>query len=126
MKEVDLGMHIILNFYGCDSSKLNDYDFLKKTVDEILDKMKVSKIGEMNYKFEPVGLTYVIGIKESHISIHTWPERGEATIDIYTCGKESPLLGYEILVEKLKPKTVDAIFIDRRTMSIVFKKRETF
>ncbi len=123
MPVVDLGKHIILNFYGCEPEKLNDIDLIRSAVDEAITEMKVEKIGEMEYHFDPVGLTYVVGIKESHVSIHTWPETGEATIDIYTCGKESPRKGFLILKNLLKPKYIDIIYIDRREMKIIQKAR---
>ena len=38
------------------------------------------------HSFEPQGLTGIVLLAESHISIHTWPERGEAAVDVFTCG----------------------------------------
>jgi S-adenosylmethionine decarboxylase len=47
--------------------------------------------------FEPQGLTVVLTLSESHFSLHSWPEKGCAAIDVYTCGEGKP----KIVVEEL-------------------------
>lgn len=44
-------------------------------------------LGEQFHQFEPVGVTGLLLLAESHISVHTWPEEKFAAIDIFTCGK---------------------------------------
>jgi len=70
--------------------------------------------GEVFHKFSPHGVTGVVVVKESHISIHTWPEYGYASIDIFTCGNNSnPWKAYQYIVETLKPKRVQVIELKR-------------
>jgi S-adenosylmethionine decarboxylase proenzyme len=42
-------------------------------------------VGERFHQFEPVGVTGVVLLAESHLAIHTWPERGFVSIDLYVC-----------------------------------------
>lgn len=50
------------------------------------DIAKSSLLREVSFKFNPQGVTALALLAESHISIHTWPERGYAAVDIFTCG----------------------------------------
>lgn len=53
-------------------------------------------------KFVPQGVTVLSLLEESHISIHTWPEKGEAAVDIFTCGDAMPKIGCDIITNQLK------------------------
>ncbi|MBC2632273.1 adenosylmethionine decarboxylase, partial [Salmonella enterica subsp. enterica serovar Enteritidis] len=56
-------------------------------------------------QFEPQGATVLVLLSESHLSIHTYPERGFAAIDCYTCGETvDPQLAIDYLVSVLKPE----------------------
>jgi S-adenosylmethionine decarboxylase len=66
-------------------------------------------IGVTSHKFEPQGVTVLVLLAESHISIHSWPEFNYAAIDIFTCGKEmQPQAAVDYLVDRLKPEKVEA------------------
>jgi S-adenosylmethionine decarboxylase len=55
------------------------------------------------YKFDPQGVTSIAMLAESHISIHTWPEKNMAVCDVFTCGdKSTPEKGVEYMKEQLK------------------------
>lgn len=43
-------------------------------------------VGSLMHTFTPQGVTGVLLLEESHVSIHTWPEQGYAAVDFYTCG----------------------------------------
>jgi S-adenosylmethionine decarboxylase len=58
---------------------------LQKYLIKIAEKLGFSVIGEQSYKFTPIGVTSLIMLSESHISIHTWPEYSFGAIDILTC-----------------------------------------
>jgi S-adenosylmethionine decarboxylase len=60
-------------------------------------------------QFEPQGATVLVLLSESHISIHTYPERGFAALDCYTCGETvDPQLAIDFMVSVLKPEKVYA------------------
>jgi S-adenosylmethionine decarboxylase len=55
------------------------------------------------HKFDPQGVTCVAMLAESHISIHTWPEKGMAVCDVFTCGDSTePEKAVEYMQEQLK------------------------
>jgi len=66
--------------------KLNDLQFLKESMLEAADRCGATVVGESFIQFSPQGVTGVLVLSESHLSIHTYPEEGFAAIDCYTCG----------------------------------------
>ena len=77
-----LGRHIIVELHGVDPCLLDDLDRLREILIKAAVKAGASIIGEIFHKFSPHGVTGVIAVKESHISIHTWPEFGYAALDL--------------------------------------------
>ena len=59
------------------------------------------------------GVTAICLLSESHISIHTWPEKGEAAVDVFTCGDAEPKIACDIIIEQLHAKHYDLEFIQR-------------
>lgn len=81
-----MGRHVIAELWGCNSEKLNDMKFIEETfVDAAL--RAGAEIREVAFhKFAPHGVSGVVIISESHLTIHSFPEHGYASIDVYTCG----------------------------------------
>ena len=63
--------------------------------------------------FEPQGVTGVVVVEESHLSIHTWPEHGYAAVDFFTCGDAIPEMAHRVLSEGLRAERAEVIFVDR-------------
>ncbi len=98
-----IGYHYIIEASGCDPKVLTDANALKKIL------LEAAKAGEMDvrstyfYKFSPQGISGMVIVSESHISIHTWPEKGYAAIDVYTCDTNSkPEKTVNYILEKIK------------------------
>lgn len=82
-----LGKHLIIEFFHCDSTILND---LKTIERHLLTAVKLSGatiIQPFFHQFSPHGITGVVVVAESHFSVHTWPEYGYCALDIFTCGE---------------------------------------
>jgi S-adenosylmethionine decarboxylase len=62
---------------------------------------------------ENAGVTGVILLAESHITIHTWPEHGYAAVDLFLCGDCDPADGVPVLDEGFAPGTVQQTTIER-------------
>jgi spermidine synthase len=84
----NMGMHLVLDFNNVDVD-LDNYEFLNKTMREILAQTKVTIEGETHKKFHPQGVTILYLLSESHFSIHTWPEAKCCAIDFYHCGEKA-------------------------------------
>lgn len=98
---MEIGRHIILELYECDTKKLDDTDFLEKSLRAAALEMGATILSSNFHPFAPIGVSGVVLIKESHLTIHTWPEYGYAAIDIFTCGDMNMQLGVDFLKEHL-------------------------
>ncbi len=81
-----LGRHLLLELKSCNEELLDDLDFIRECLNEAAVRCGASVVGESFYHFSPRGVSGVVNIAESHISIHTWPEYGYAAVDVFTCG----------------------------------------
>jgi S-adenosylmethionine decarboxylase len=70
-------------------------------------------LGEESHKFSPQGFTGLLLLSESHISIHTYPERGYAAIDVFTCGGGRTQDAITFLKEALQPERVNHMVVRR-------------
>ena len=82
-----LGIHILLDLYGCDPGRLNDLEFLRQMSLEGVRRSGATIVGEHFKQFEPQGVSGVIIIAESHLSFHSWPEFSYIAMDYFTCGE---------------------------------------
>jgi S-adenosylmethionine decarboxylase len=112
---VVVGRHVYGNLYGCDPEVLRDEAALITIVKEAVNVANAILLSIGSYRFGPDGgLTVFAVVAESHISIHTWPEHGFATVDVYTCGDHTdPKAAFDYIASRLKPKRVEAFFGDR-------------
>lgn len=108
-----LGIHIIIELHGLERGLLDDAERLEEILTEATTKSGATVIGSVFHKFSPHGVTGVIGIKESHLSIHTWPEFGYAALDVFTCRAIDPQKIVDIIVDKLKPTHYTSMVISR-------------
>ena len=66
-----------------------------------------------HHAFKPQGATAVVVLAESHVSIHTWPEWGGATLDAYTCGAADPERLIDLVIEGLAPTNIRRATVPR-------------
>ncbi len=81
-----VGIHCLLELYGCPVELLDDPGFVTRTLNNAADHAGATWLGELHHRFNPCGVTCVGLLAESHVSIHTWPEVGYAAVDVFTCG----------------------------------------
>lgn len=82
-----LGNHILVEFYQCNTQLLNDVKYIEEAMKEATLLSGATIVGCHFHTFSPHGVSGVIVIAESHLSIHTWPEYAYAAVDIFTCGE---------------------------------------
>lgn len=85
-----LGRHIVVEFYDCNASILDDRDAVEALMIVSAQASSASVVGHIFHKFAPHGVSGTVVIAESHLSIHTWPEARYASADVYTCGGLDP------------------------------------
>jgi S-adenosylmethionine decarboxylase len=104
----------LLELKNCDSELLNDISFIQEVLPAAAVEAGATVLGISFHQFEPQGVSGVVVIAESHLSIHTWPEYGYAAIDIFTCGTTvQPEKAARMLVEKLGAKSHSTIEVRR-------------
>jgi len=81
-----LGCHLLLELKDCNPKLLNDLSYIRQAMIETAQDVGATIVGESFHHFSPQGVTGILAIAESHISIHTWPEYGYAAADIFSCG----------------------------------------
>ena len=84
-----LSKHLLVDLYGCPADLLNDVTGLEKVMIEAAQRAGATVINSMFHHFSPFGVSGVVVIKESHLTIHTWPEQGFAAVDLFTCGTQT-------------------------------------
>lgn len=99
-----VGRHVYGELYGCDPKLLSDEKYLTKVVEDAARIGGFTLLDVKAWKIHP-GVSVVGIVLESHISIHTWPEYGFATVDVYTCGERGdPVSAYMHIVKRLGAK----------------------
>lgn len=86
-----LGHHILLELYDCNEVLLNDVQQIKTIMNQAAHKARATIVTEHFHHFSPYGVSGVVIIQESHLTIHTWPEYGYAAIDVFTCNSKLAL-----------------------------------
>jgi S-adenosylmethionine decarboxylase len=81
-----LGTHIVCELSGCDPKALTDVDAVHSMMIEAARAANATIMESAFHRFEPQGVSGTVILAESHLSIHTWPEKGYAAMDFYTCG----------------------------------------
>jgi len=109
-----MGRHIIAELWDCNPEKLNDMEFVERLfVDAALQAG--AEVREVAFhKFAPHGVSGVVIISESHLTIHSFPEHGYASVDVFTCGDRiAPAIAANYIAEKLDAKIRENVEIPR-------------
>ena len=94
-----MGKHLLLEVYDVKYELLNDGTSIQNVMKRGIERAGMTILNIFQHCFVPQGVTIVIALSESHVSCHTWPEKGAIAIDVYTCGEGNPKL---IALEMLK------------------------
>lgn len=101
-KTTYLGHHILAEFYGCCPNVLNNVELIEGLMTEAAVKCGATVVAKKFHMFSPYGVSGVVIISESHLTIHTWPEIGYAAVDLFTCGDTcKPEIAYDYLKQEM-------------------------
>ena len=109
-----LATHLLIELFDCDPKILSDSNQVKDIFINAAKEGKATIVNDLFHEFSPHGLTGVLVITESHLSIHTWPEFNYAAVDVFSC--DDKLDGdkiKQILEKKLNSKEVYTKIINR-------------
>jgi S-adenosylmethionine decarboxylase len=98
------GRHVVAELSGCEAERLRDADELRIVMLEASRRAGARVLNAYFHSFGPLGgVSGVVMLAESHLSIHTWPEVGYAAVDSYTCGLHvEPRRACSYLAERLQ------------------------
>jgi len=81
-----LGSHLILELYDCPAELLREPAQSEEFLLTAAARLRATVVTSHFHAFSPYGVSGVVIIQESHLTVHTWPEHGYAAVDIFTCG----------------------------------------
>lgn len=118
-----VGEHLLLDLYGVAPALLRDAHALEVALREAADALGATILHAHLHRFDSLrsgspageqgGVTGVLLLAESHLSIHTWPEHGFAAIDAFMCGTGTTHAARAVFERALAPERVD-VRVERR------------
>ena len=107
------GRHVLADFHGVAAAGLSDAAALERQLLAAADAAGARAERAFPSFREGAGVTGVVMLSESHISIHTWPEHGYAALDVFMCGAARPERALDSLRAALAPASVRVTVVDR-------------
>ncbi len=102
----DFGKHYLIDYSHCDSEIIKFLSTVRETLLRAVRDCGATLIDSQFHQFEPFGVSGVVLIAESHLSVHTWPEDGFAAADIFTCGEMNPDVAIDRIQRDFKAQDV--------------------
>ncbi|MDP6101185.1 MAG: adenosylmethionine decarboxylase [Dehalococcoidia bacterium] len=113
-----LGTQLLLEMRDCDPGLLDDLGHIQDVLLAAAVEMEATVLGHTFHKFCPQGVTGIVAIAESHLSIHTWPEFGYAAVDIFTCGNVHPERAAGLIVSRMGSREPAIFEVKRGIMKV--------
>ncbi len=109
-----LGRHLLLELFDCDADAITSLDSVKGALVEAAKRAHATIVDVVFHEFNPFGISGVVVIAESHLSIHTWPEYRYAAVDIFSCGDVlQPEVAASYLVEQFGAERTSVVELSR-------------
>lgn len=107
------GRHLLAEYLGCSRAVLDDPAALELALRGAAEAAGTEVLVAHFHRFAPQGVSGMLIIQESHLSIHTWPELGYAAVDLYTCGGGDPLAADAVLRAGLGAQRAQLVIVQR-------------
>ena len=109
-----LGRHLLLELFDCDSESINNLEAVKSSLIEAAKRAQATIVDVVFHEFNPFGISGVVVIAESHLSIHTWPEYRYAAVDVFSCGEVlQPEIAVNYLIEQFGAERASVVEMQR-------------
>ena len=115
-----VGTHIIADVYGVSEELFKEIDGIVRIVEDGIVVSGATLINTFCHEFDNGGFTLVSLLKESHVSIHSYPEKQSLFIDVFTCGNIKPNAIIDKILEYFNPQEKNVQEIQRGTINIFF------
>jgi S-adenosylmethionine decarboxylase len=108
-----LARHKLVDFYGCSPSLLMFSNYLENILMQAATKAGCAIVGVKSHQFNPVGATVMVLVAESHFSIHTWPEKNQALVDVFASGDMDLELAIDFIGKSIEASSRRVIDVER-------------
>jgi S-adenosylmethionine decarboxylase len=109
-----LGTHLLVELHGCHPETLKKVEVVREILTSAAKACKATIVDVAFHEFTPHGVSGVVVIAESHISIHTWPEYRYAALDIFTCGEAIvPEVAAQFIAARFRCKNASSVEMRR-------------
>ena len=109
-----LGRHLLLELRECNQAVLDDIKYLENALVSAAKEAGATVLDKSFHQFAPQGVSGVVLIAESHLSLHTWPEHAYAAVDIFTCGTTVKIeVAAEALIRQLGSRDPSLLEVKR-------------
>ena len=109
-----LGRHLLLELFDCDFDAISNLETVKSALVEAAKRAHATIVDVVFHEFNPFGISGVVVIAESHLSIHTWPEHRYAAVDIFSCGDVlKPEVAANYLVDQFGAERTSVVELQR-------------
>lgn len=95
-----LGRHLLLELYECPPALLNNPQTIESHLMAAAEFLHTRVVDTSFHHFSPYGVSGVVVIAESHITIHTWPEYGYAAVDVFSCDQKIDIISVCALLQE--------------------------
>lgn len=113
-----LGTHLLVELRDCNPEILKDLKRVKNALVSAAKEAKATIVDISFHEFNPFGISGMVVIAESHLSIHTWPEYAYAAVDIFTCGDIiKPEVAASFLIRQFESKSPSIVELKRGILS---------
>lgn len=112
-----IGRHLLSDLYGIEPERLQDAERLATCLEAAARRCGLTPLGPPTmHGFPGGGVTGVILLAESHIALHTYPERGFLALDVFSCGEADPQAALAVFREALLPLREEITLVERGSM----------
>jgi S-adenosylmethionine decarboxylase len=108
-----LGRHLLIEMWGCNG-RIDDVAAVEVAIRDAVAAVGATLLNLHVHAFNPHGVTGVAALAESHIALHSWPERGYLAADVFTCGPATHLAAaLDVFQTHFEPQSVDVLDVAR-------------
>ena len=113
-----LGTHLLVELRDCNPAILKNLEEVRDALVSAAKEAKATIVDISFHEFNPFGISGMVVIAESHLSIHTWPEYNYAAVDIFTCGDViKPEVAAASIIERFECKNPSMVEMKRGILS---------
>jgi S-adenosylmethionine decarboxylase proenzyme len=114
-----LGRHLLVEFSGCPAATLADLQAVTTAMLRAAEASGATIVTHSFHHFSPYGVSGAVIIAESHLAIHTWPERGFAAVDFFSCGEVDMVRAVAQLAKALGAQSETRMDLERGPLRLL-------